>query len=1053
MEQVKFFEQHVRPLLVKKCFKCHGEEKQSGNLRVDSRGGLLAGGDSGPSIELGQPDESLLMEAVRYESYEMPPDGKLSDEQIDVLAKWVSIGAPWPGDDGTAPVRHLQSKITDEDREYWCFQPLRHSAPPVAAADHWSRTPIDRFIWAQLCDAQLSPQPEADRLTLIRRATELVTGLPPSLAEVDAFLSDDAPQAYEQLIDRLLESPRRGEHLARFWLDLVRYAESDGYRADSFRPTAWRYRDYVIDAFNSDKPYDQFVSEQLAGDELDPGNPAALAATGFFRHGIYEYNQRDAETQWKTMQEDITDTTADTFLALGMGCAKCHDHKFDPILQSDYYQLQAFFSNIGPRDQVPLATPEEIASHREQQAHWETATAEIRDELRAMEQPKLDSMAAGAVKMFVPELQAIWHKPDEDRTAYERQIAWLIDEQVRSAQARLDDKFKEEAKVQRDALLARLKEFDNIKPQPLPVGRTITDIADTPTPLLIPGKSRLGEMVPAFLAVLDEPPPVIEPPPAAPHSSGRRAALARWMTRPEHPLTSRVMVNRIWQQCFGTGLVATPSDFGRLGECPSHPELLDWLATEFVSHGWSIKWLQKQILLSAAFRQASLPIAGDTASPPSGSFAAAFMSDPGNRLLWHFPTRRLAAEQIRDAMLSASGELDLTAGGAGSDYNSHRRSVYVKVLRNSHEDLLDVFDFPDRITSSGERNVTTTPTQQLLMINSDFTVQRASALARRVSKEVAGGDDSRIRQAYRLTLGRDPGEKELLRAAEFLQKRRDADGTSPASLVTRSMLLTGSPAAAIADAADRPPLVASNSAQLRQGDFTFEGTVLLSNLYPDATVRTIISKWNADTRHPGWALGVTSEKSRYKPRNLILQLVGKATDGATHYEVIPSDIHLELNRPYYIACRVKLDDTSPAGVTFIVRDLVNPKSEVRTANVGHQVVTGIDNDHPIILGGRANNARHRWDGLLDDVRLTASAMSPTAILADVMRPVSANELSTTGDIVGQWSFNSTSDRGQDQSRQGHSLTLLGESPNGRADQPLVDFCHVLLNSNEFLYLD
>ena len=420
LEQVKFFEEHIRPLLIDKCFKCHGEEKQSGELRLDSRGGLLLGGDSGPSIVPGSPDESLLIEAVRYESYEMPPDGKLSDEEIDLLVNWVEIGAPWPGDSGEIAVREAEHRITDEDREYWCFQPLTHPDPPVFDGDDWSRTDIDRFLFARLREAGLTPQPETDRVTLIRRTSQLVTGLPPTVEEVDAFLSDDSPEAYAKLIDRLLDSPRRGEHLARFWLDLVRYAESDGYKADYYRPQAWRYRDYVIDAFNSDKPYDLFVMEQLAGDEIAPHDPLALAATGYLRAGIYEYNQRDAEGQWKTMIEDVTDTTADTFLALGLGCAKCHDHKFDPILQSDYYQLQAFFSNVGLHNDTPIVTPEQLTDHKRRLVKWEEATTDIRTKLDEMERPVLEKLERDAVNPFVPELRAIWHKPVEERTAYER---------------------------------------------------------------------------------------------------------------------------------------------------------------------------------------------------------------------------------------------------------------------------------------------------------------------------------------------------------------------------------------------------------------------------------------------------------------------------------------------------------------------------------------------------------------------------------------------------------------------------------------------------------
>lgn len=1045
LEQVKFFEQHIRPLLAENCFKCHGPDKQSGNLRVDSLSALLSGGDSGPAIVPGSPAESLLIEAVNYESYEMPPDGKLSAEQIDLLTRWVALGAPWPGDDGAQPVRPAGKEITEEDRQYWCFQPLRHPQPPPLADDAWSRTDIDRFLLVRLREAGLTPQPEADRLTLIRRATQLVTGLPPTLAEIDAFLSDDSPQAYEALIDRLLESPRRGEHLARFWLDLVRYAESDGYKQDDYRPDAWRYRDYVIRAFNSDKPYDLFVLEQLAGDELDPDNPDALAATGYYRHGIYEYNQRDAATQWRTMLEDITETTSDAFLALGLGCAKCHDHKFDPLLQADYYRLQAFFTNLDFRDEVPLATPEELVAYRKQLAAWEAATADLRAELEALERPKLEKLQNDAIRTFAPEFQEIWNKPPAERNNYEHQIAHLMHLQVLDAQKKLDAQFKGEEKARRDDLLQRLSQFDALKPAPLPTGRTIGDVVAPVAPVFIPGKSRLGEIAPGFPVVLGDPPPQISPPARAPSSTGRRLAFAQWLVRPNHPLTSRVIVNRLWQQYFGVGLVATPSDFGRLGEQPSHPELLDWLASEFVSHGWSLKWLQRQMLLSAAFRQSSRPAA------PQQPGINPETIDPANRLLWRFPVLRMSAEQIRDAMLAASGELDLTAGGPGSDFQAKRRSVYLKVFRNKRDDLLDVFDFPDRIVSAGERNVTTTPTQSLLLINSEWTVQRATAFARRLMREVPSGDDSRIRQAYRLAFGRDPAERELLRDAEFLRARRDEVPSRPETATkTRSMLLTGRPAAVIGQEAGESPLRLDGLEEHPFTDFTLEGVVLLKSIYPDASVRTIVSQWDGDTQHTGWSLGVTSEKSAHKPRNLILQLVGDRADGKRHYEVVPSGLHLELDRPYYVACVVQLGGSEPGRATFYVRDLVNAQGTLQTSERPVTVSAPVATAAPLLIGGRHSTDRHRWDGLLDELRVTAARLEPEQLL-----PASRREGAPAGpsapEVLGHWTFDDPQHVLADAAGTGRDLVPISTRP--AVDAPLIDFCHVLLNSNEFLYLD
>ncbi len=1045
VEQIKFFEQHIRPLLVENCIKCHGPEKQSGNLRVDSLSGLMNGGDSGPAIVPGAPAESLLIEAVNYTSYEMPPDGKLSEEQIALLTKWVAMGAPWPGDDGTQTVRNAGKEVTQEDRQYWCFQPLRHPQPPTLADDVWSRTDIDRFILARLKETGIAPQPEADRLTLIRRATQLVTGLPPTLAEIDAFLSDDSPDAYAALVDRLLESPHRGEHLARFWLDLVRYAESDGYKQDDYRPDAWRYRDYVIRAFNTDKPYDLFVLEQLAGDELDPANPEALAATGYYRHGIYEYNQRDAATQWRTMLEDITETTSDVFLALGLGCAKCHDHKFDPLLQADYYRLQAFFTNLDFRDDVPLATPEEIAAYREKLAVWEAATADLRAELDALERPKLEKLQNDAIRTFAPEFQEIWNKPPAERNNYEHQIAHLMYLQVLDSQKKLDAQFKGEEKARRDELLQALAGFDALKPAPLATGRAIGDVPAPVAPVFIPGKSRLGEIAPGFPVVLGDEPPRIAPPAVAPTSTGRRLAFAQWLVRPDHPLTARVIVNRLWQQHFGVGLVATPSDFGRLGEQPSHPELLDWLASEFVAHGWSLKWLQRQILLSAVFRQSSRPFAPQQAGVDPQTV------DPANRLLWRFPVLRMSAEQIRDAMLAASGELDLSAGGPGSDFQAKRRSVYLKVFRNKREDLLDVFDFPDRIVSAGERNVTTTPMQSLLLINSEWTVQRAAAFARRLLREVPSGDDSRIRQAYRLAFGRDPSERELLRDAEFLRARRDDVPPQPQTAAkTSSMLLTGLPAAVIGQGVGESPLRLDGLEEHPWGDFTLEGVVLLKSIYPDASVRTILSQWDGDTQHTGWSLGVTSEKSAHKPRNLILQLVGDRPDGKRHYEVVASGLHLELNRPYYVGCVVQPGGTKPGRATFYVRDLVDAQGELQVSERPVAIAAPLAPSVPLMIGGRHSTDRHRWDGLLDELRLSAAGLTPEQLLPASRRDGSPGA-APAPEVLGHWTFDDPQHVLADAAGTGRKLVPVSTPP--AVDAPLIDFCHVLLNSNEFLYLD
>ncbi|EMI20182.1 protein containing DUF1549, partial [Rhodopirellula maiorica SM1] len=348
--QMHFFETEVRPLLAEKCFGCHNAEKQKGDLRLDSLGHMLLGGESGASLVPGKPDESLLIEAVRYESFEMPPAGQLKAKQIAVLERWVAMGAPWPGSDPNVVLREPRDFFSEEDRSWWAFQPVVKPTVPKTSGEEWARNEIDHFIFAQLQSHGLSPAPEADRHALVRRLYFDIIGLPPTPEQVAAFVNDPAPDAYERLVDSLLDSKGYGEHAARQWLDLVRYADSDGYRADGFRPTAWRYRDYVIQSFNDDKPYDRFTQEQIAADEMFPDDVEARAALGYLRHWVYEWNIRDAPGQWKTIQEDLTDTTADVFMGLGLQCAKCHNHKFDPLLQKDYFRLQAFFAPIMPQD-------------------------------------------------------------------------------------------------------------------------------------------------------------------------------------------------------------------------------------------------------------------------------------------------------------------------------------------------------------------------------------------------------------------------------------------------------------------------------------------------------------------------------------------------------------------------------------------------------------------------------------------------------------------------------------------------------------------------------
>jgi len=774
----QFFEQNVRPLLAQNCYSCHGDRKQKGGLRLDSLESILKGGDSGPAVVPGKPEESLLVEAINYQELEMPPTGKLSPEKVAVLTRWISLGAPWPSRDRaaahatlTAKSNPLKAKLTAADRAFWSLQPVRKPLIPGPAklrgsdwAD-WSRNAIDRFILKSLLDHGLTPAPEADKPTLIRRATFDLTGLPPTPDEVDAFLADNTPQAYEHVIDRLLASPRYGQRWARHWLDLVRYAESDGFRQDAFRPKAWLYRDYVVRAFNTDKSYDRFLTEQLAGDELDPDDPELRVATGYLRLGTYEFNQRNVRGQWADILNDITDVTGEVFLGMSIGCARCHDHKFDPILQKDYYRLQAFFTPLLPRDDLTMARQQQWAEYQSKRTAWEHAAAEVLRQIDAIEQPYRDQGTARAVAKFPEDIRAILRKPEQDRSLLERQLGTLAYRQINVEHEQVPSALKGPVKAQWEALQTALKRFDRLRPVPPESVPTTTDIGPVSPPTRIPGDRKQELIEPGFLSILDPAPARIEPAPGAPRSTGRRLALTRWLSRPDNPLSTRVIVNRIWQYHFGRGLVRTPSDFGRLGELPSHPELLDWLATEFVARGWHSKPLHRLILTSATYRQA--------AERNPRELAAAQRVDPENRLLWKRTVQRLDAEEIRDAMLATSGELEALIGGPSARTSEPRRTIDTRSIRNTRDALLDAFDAPDGNITTPRRNTTTTATQALLLINGAWTLTRAEALAARLERlePASDADRDRIILGYRLAFGREPRPEELAETAAFLDRQ------------------------------------------------------------------------------------------------------------------------------------------------------------------------------------------------------------------------------------------------------------------------------------------
>lgn len=659
----------------------------------------------------------------------------------------------------TAAARANHRTITASDRTFWSFVPVRDAAPPDAAGDGgWCRNAVDRFIFAKLKAEGLRPAPPADRAALIRRATFDLIGLPPTPEQVDSFVRDTSPDAYEKLIDRLLASPRYGERWGRHWLDLVRYAESDGFKQDAYRPNAWPYRDYVIKSINQDKPYDRFVMEQLAGDEIAPDDPNVLVATEFLRLGTYEYNQRDVPRQWQDMLDDVTDVTGDAFLGLSIGCAKCHDHKFDPILRSDYYRLQAFFAPMLPRNDLPLASQEARKTYEAKLAEWRKQTASIRAQMEPMEARAFAASSRADISKFPEPMQAILHKPAAQRTPLEKQWAQLAMRQLLDPTDIPAAKIGKKDKAAYDALKKQLKAYASLKPAPLFCGLLMTDVGPVAPPTYMPGEPG-HVLAPGFPVVLEDLPITKPPIVATSNSTGRRLALARWIVQPGNPLTARVMVNRIWQYHFGRGLVATSSDFGHLGTPPSHPRLLDYLASQFVKNGWSIKKMHRLMMLSATYRQSAMR------QPPE----IAKVKDPENRWLWRMNLQRLEAEEIRDAMLAVSGELKPDAGGPSVDPKTPRRSIYLKVMRNTRDPLLDVFDAPDSFGSVCTRNQTTTAPQALFMINGAWPLDRAAALAARIRRDTGSTNPADwVERAYHLAYSRAPRPDELRSALVFL---------------------------------------------------------------------------------------------------------------------------------------------------------------------------------------------------------------------------------------------------------------------------------------------
>jgi len=748
-EQVAFFEKNIRPVLVRECYSCHATTapKVRGGLTLDSRDGLRKGGQTGPVVVPGDPAKSLLLKAIKQEQddLKMPPKKKLAGEVVADFEKWIAMGAPYPRD-GSTKVTKGEIDI-EKGRRFWAFQPPRKTPPPALRDTAWPKGDIDRFLLAGLEAKGLKPVADADPRALIRRVTFDLTGLPPAPDDVEVFVKDSAanPQAaLETVVDRLLASAQFGERWGRHWLDVARYAESSG-RANNFAyPHAWRYRDYVIAAFNADKPFDQFLREQLAGDLLSARDDAQksefLTATGFLAIGPKTHNERNPRQFQMDLADEQIDATFQAFQALTVACARCHDHKFDPIPQKDYYALSGIFRST------------------------ETCYGTIRLLQSNQPSPLVTLPKDGGATVALEPLTA------ERRSGIDKQI-----QDVRDQIAKLptgQDSFLRRILLQnRIATLQSqlaLYESDGT-PKLLAMG-----VRDRP----FASDSRVynrGELdQPGETVRRGFPQVLTSRQPAMSRGSGRRE-LADWIASKDNPLTARVMANRVWLHLIGRGLVATPDNFGASGQAPSHLALLDYLAVSFVEDGWSVKKLIRTIVLSRAYRLSSQ---FDEKN---------FEADPDNVLVWRMPKRRLEAEALRDAMLALAGRLDLTppkgspveragegnvgfrfrAGGDAAGSETHR-TVYLPIVRDLVPEALTLFDFPDPSLIIGERATTTIPAQSLYLMNNPFVIRQAEALADRLLAS-SEEDADKLARAYRLCYSRPPSDKELKNAQKFLE--------------------------------------------------------------------------------------------------------------------------------------------------------------------------------------------------------------------------------------------------------------------------------------------
>ncbi len=928
---IQFFETKVRPVLVENCFECHSGKKHRGGLSLESQAGMLEGGDTGPALVPGHPEKSLLVKAILHDGkLKMPKNKKLKGDEIDALSQWIKMGAPWPGSDKA--VKKGEFQISDKDRAHWAYQAVKRPTAPEVKDKAWVRNPIDAFILGKLEAKGLAPAPPASKQEIARRLYYDLTGLPPTPKDIEAFVNDAASDAYEKLVDKLLASPHYGEKWARHWLDLVRYAETNSYERDNPKPNIWRYRDYVIRAFHEDKPCDRFLKEQLAGDEIYPGDNDALIATGFYRLGVWDDEPVDPKQARYDGLDDIIATIGQSMLGMTLDCARCHNHKIDPIAQKDYYKMVAFLHGVnhyrggGPDDVRPVGNPKQMDSykkilqeHQDKRAKTQAALAAIENEFRKQYQPAAQSAGGDLDELTYRFYRNAWTKlPDFSQFKHEDEGKLpkkLFDISPRTRNDTFgfvyegflivpqDGKYtffldsddgsrltlngkaivtydgihgmgnvqKTTVELKKGRLPIKLEYFQNVFGYGLYVGwsgpgfdkRNLSapsasaNVADITEQLHRDGARVLGEkryqewfaltkqmnflrkapampnvdmalcvveggarapdtflfnrgnphvlgdkVEPGYPTVFNLPDPKITDAKPGAKSSGRRTVLANWIASPDNPMTARVMVNRIWQHHFGRGIVRTPNDYGLQGMRPTHPELLDWLAAEFVlpstpgrgaggATPWSMKAMHKLILTSNAYRMSS------RTTPQAAELGTKL--DVANDLFWRFDMRRLSAEEIRDSILAVSGNLNLKMAGPGiyppipkdvlagqsvpgrgwpvsSPEEAARRSVYVHVKRSLLLPILDAFDLaePDRTTPV--RFASTVPTQALSLLNGEFMNTQARILAERLKKEAGKDVSAQVRLGLYLATSRAPTDAEVRRGVGLIETLQREDG-------------------------------------------------------------------------------------------------------------------------------------------------------------------------------------------------------------------------------------------------------------------------------------